>query len=83
MIVHAGDLSSISLARAREELAHRGILERVVHLPQNSMVGRLVTTTLLVLSEGNSSVLVTNLRGTDPADPGLASLLSEGAGFAK
>lgn len=80
VIVHAGDLSSSALAGARRELVSRGILERVVHLPQDSLVGRLVTTALLVLSEGNASVLVTDLRGADPEDPEIARMLLRGEG---
>lgn len=76
VIVHAGDLSSSTLADARRELVARGILERVVHLPQDSLVGRLVTTALLVLSEDSPSVLVTDLRGAEPSNPEMALAIS-------
>ncbi len=60
--VHAGDLDSSALANARRALVSSGAVERVVLLPLDAFVGRSLTSALLVLSDGNESVRITDLR---------------------
>lgn len=62
-VVHAGDLDIPRLAGARRRLVSSGLVERVLLLPLDAMVGRRVTTALLVLSRGNATVGVTDLGG--------------------
>lgn len=70
VVVRAGDLDVSSLAEARRRLVSAGLVERALLLPLDAMVGRRVTTALLVLSEGNATVGVTDLSGTAPGAAG-------------